>query len=508
MDIRKIASALHPLERKILPLLGTYHAIEPLVRTSKLKEVEVLRALQWLETKKAITITTEISQHINLDKNGIVYLKDKLPERRFLQALAEKELGISQIERKADITREELNVCLGMMQRRAAILLTKDKELRVKLTEQGKRFLTSQLPEEKILTLQYPLAVKTISPDDSRIIEGLLKRKNILKTEEHKHKTVQLTLLGTELLNSGVKDEHVIDQLTAEIIKNNSWKNKQFRAYDLGMNVPRQHTGKLQPYREFLEICRQKFIAMGFTESTGPIVEQEFWNMDALYMPQFHSARDIHDAYFVKQPTHTTLDPAILRAVKESHERGAGTGSTGWKYNFDLARTQRNILRSQDTANSARTLSSSDLKIPGKYFQIERCFRHDVIDATHLPDFDQVGGFVIEEGLNIRHLFGLLNSFAKEFAGIKETKIVPSYFPFTEPSCEIHGKHPDLGWIELGGAGMFRPEVVEPLVGKNISVIAWGLGVTRLAMFKLGTKDIRNLFSSDLQYLRNSPEVW
>ena len=97
--------------------------------------------------------------------------------------------------------------------------------------------------------------------------------------------------------------------------------------------------------------------------------------------------------------------------------------------------------------------------------------------------------------------------FAKEFAETDQIKIVPSYFPFTEPSAELFAKHPQLGWIELGGAGIFRPEVVVPLVGKNISVLAWGLGIDRLGMFKLGIKDIRDLFSHDISFLRNSKVI-
>ena len=132
-----------------------------------------------------------------------------------------------------------------------------------------------------------------------------------------------------------------------------------------------------------------------------------------------------------------------------------------------------------------------------------RCFRYDVIDATHLPDFNQTGGFVIGEGLNIKHLFGLLKMFGEEFAETDQIKIVPGYFPFTEPSAELHAKHPELGWVELAGSGIFRPEMLKPL-GIDVPVIAWGVGLDRLAMFKLGIKDIRDLFSHDLTFLRNS----
>jgi phenylalanyl-tRNA synthetase alpha chain len=149
-------------------------------------------------------------------------------------------------------------------------------------------------------------------------------------------------------------------------------------------------------------------------------------------------------------------------------------------------------------------LASKELQIPGRYFSIARCFRYDIVDATHLSDFFQTEGIVVEEGLNFSHLKGLLRMFAEEFAQTDQIKITPGYFPFTEPSAELHAKHPELGWIELGGSGIFRPEVVKPLVGREVPVLAWGIGIDRIAMFNLGIKDIRQLFSHDLQFLRNA----
>ena len=146
-------------------------------------------------------------------------------------------------------------------------------------------------------------------------------------------------------------------------------------------------------------------------------------------------------------------------------------------------------------------LASKDLKIPGKYFGITKCFRYDVIDATHLPDFYQTEGIVVEQGLSFGHLKGLLKMFAEEFAKSDTIKIRPAYFPFTEPSAELFAKHPDLGWVELGGAGVFRPELTAPL-GVKEPVIAWGMGVDRIGMFNLGIKDIRDLYSHDLDTLK------
>jgi len=227
-----------------------------------------------------------------------------------------------------------------------------------------------------------------------------------------------------------------------------------------------------------------------------------------LFMPQFHSARDIHQGYYVKEPKYAKdLPENVVKNVKAAHENGFGTGSKGWGYDFDVKRTHRHILRTQGTACSARMLASKDLKIPGKYYAIARCFRYDVVDATHLSDFFQTEGIVVEEGLNFRHLKGLLRMFAEEFAETYQIKIVPGYYPYTEPSASLYAKHPQLDWIELGGSGIFRPEMVKPLLGREVPVLAWGIGLDRLAMFKLGIKDIRQLFSHDLEFLRNAKVV-
>ena len=100
----------------------------------------------------------------------------------------------------------------------------------------------------------------------------------------------------------------------------------------------------------------------------------------------------------------------------------------------------------------------------------------------------------------------MLKQFAIEFAGATEVKFVPSYYPFTEPSCQLNAKHPTLGWMEIGGSGIFRPELTKPL-GIKQPVLAWGIGIERVAMLKLGIKDIRQLFSDDLNWLRQQKSV-
>jgi len=484
----KLVDSLSPLERKVIPFLKE-KKLSKIVEKSGLKDVEVMRALQWLENKELIKTKKEVKEIIELDVNGEKSIKNGLPEKRFLKEL-NKEKELSEIK---NLNKDEINVSLGLLKKRELIQLGK----KIKKLKDSDKIL--ELTEDFLKKL--PLDISKLKDEEKFVYEELKKRKGMIKERLVKERHVELTKLGEEISKQDLK-VNLIEALNSDMLVNGTWKGKRFRRYDVKINVPQIFGAKKQHYRRFLDEIRQKFMALGFSEMTGPLVETDFWNMDALFMPQFHSARDIHDAYYIKEPKYGKLDEKIVEKVKQAHENGFNTGSKGWQYKFDLKRTHRHLLRTQGTALSARTLANKDLEIPGKYFAIARCFRYDVIDATHLADFNQVEGIVVEKGLNIKHLFGLLEMFAREFAGAEEIKIMPGYFPFTEPSATLYAKHPEMGWLELGGSGIFRPEMTKPL-GVNIPVIAWGIGIDRIAMFKLGIKDIRELFSHDLNTLRN-----
>jgi phenylalanyl-tRNA synthetase alpha chain len=190
-----------------------------------------------------------------------------------------------------------------------------------------------------------------------------------------------------------------------------------------------------------------------------------------------------------------------VKNVKATHENGWQTGSKGWNYRFSIEETKKLILRSQGTALSARMLVNENLEIPGKYFSISRCYRPDIVDRTHLTEFNQIEGIVVGEELTFRDLLGVLKRFASDIAGAQKVRFRPDYFPFTEPSVELAAYKEDFGWIEFGGAGIFRPEMTLPL-GITVPVIAWGLGVNRIFMMKSGITDIRDLFTQNLEWLR------
>ncbi|MBS3112509.1 phenylalanine--tRNA ligase subunit alpha [Candidatus Woesearchaeota archaeon] len=503
-DIRKLAESLHPLERKIFPLLKICNRLSELVKKSELPEAGAMRALQWLQNKGLIIMHEDLKKRIELDKNGKEYALKGLPEQQLLETLqkAGKEVEMHKLQEYTGLSSQEIQIAIGTLKKQSLINLNKqgkDKILLSATTTEPKIF-----PEHKFLNfigVEGKENQEIIKHEDRVLMHALSQRKEIIKINLIKDRVVELTQLGHELQYIKLTD-NFLDKLTPNMLKTDEWKNKKFRRYDISLNVPKIYPGKRQHYRRFLDNVRQKFLAMGFTEMFGPIVESDFWDMDALFMPQFHSARDIHEAYYIKEPAIQQIDTQLIKNVKSAHEDGFNTSSKGWQYKFDAERTKRTLLRTQGTAASARMLASKDFKVPGKYFAIAKCFRYDVIDATHLPDFYQTEGIVADEGLNFQSLKGLLKMFAEEFAQTEQIKIKPAYFPFTEPSAELFAKHPEMGWIELGGSGIFRPEVIRPL-GIDVPVIAWGIGIDRVGMFNMKIDDIRELYTQDLNLLRN-----
>lgn len=295
--------------------------------------------------------------------------------------------------------------------------------------------------------------------------------------------------------------EEEVSQITPQMIISGKWKKVKFKPYNIKSKPRTLFPGKYHPYRHFHDHLREKLIALGFKEMKGPLIEQEFWNFDSLFAPQDHPAREDSDIFLIDSPTHGNLpNEAFVDNVKQTHEDGWITGSRGYKYRWDPKKAARLLLRPQGTAISARTLRK--VNPPEKYFSIAKCFRPDDIDATHGVEFYQVEGIVCDPTITFRDLLGILKVFAEDIAGATEVNFRPDYYPFTSPSVELSAKHPVLGRIEFGGAGIFRPEVVRPY-GVDYPVIAWGLGIDRLFMVKNQINDIRELLSQDLNWLRN-----
>jgi phenylalanyl-tRNA synthetase alpha chain len=213
----------------------------------------------------------------------------------------------------------------------------------------------------------------------------------------------------------------------------------------------------------------------------------------------------MQDTFYLKHPERLDLtkDEELVEKVRQVHENGWTTGSLGWRYKWSRAEAERALLRTHTTVNSVRYIAAHPTP-PFKVFTIGRLFRNEAMDSTHLPEFMQIEGIVCEKGANFDMLCGLLREFYKRM-GLPKIRIRPAYFPYTEPSLEVEVWWNDQ-WMELGGAGVFRPEVTHPL-GVKEPVLAWGLGFERMAMLVWGLKDIRDIYISDVDWLKGMPQI-
>ena len=434
-----------------------------------------------------------------LTEEGMEYKTRFLPEKGLLKFVG---AGIS-LEEVKQFPKAE--IAIGWAKKNNWIKIENDM---VELTEEGKQALFAKMPIEIALD-----DVKTRGRTDREEELKILISRGLI--EEVKEEKIEKKLgFFSRLLAAlfGRKKESVklpedsYAQLTPELIKTKRFRELKPKTYDVKAPAPKILPGKKQPYMQFIEDLRERLIGLGFEEMRGPLVETFFWNMDVLFMPQDHPARGIHDVLILKDPSSgRLLDKNLVAKVKATHEGGWVTESTGWGGTWNENEAEKLLLRSQTTSLSARTLYKHGDN-PGKYFTIDRIYRPEVINTSHLAEFDQCEGIVIGESLTFSHLLGFLKEIC-EALGIKNYKFKPAYFPFTSPSVELYVYHPKIGWFEGGGAGMMRPEVLRPLGIEKSQVLAWGLGIGRLAMLKMGVDDIRYLYSDDLQFLREIPLV-
>ncbi len=336
-----------------------------------------------------------------------------------------------------------------------------------------------------------------------KTIKRDLQKRQLAELVTQKMTTVIITPEGNRALDISVLQKDLIQDLTPSLLKSGQWKNRGFLPYNLRAPTSSLYPGKKHPYIEFIDRVKRILIGLGFQEAKGPLVELEFWNNDALFMPQDHVAREVHDMYHVKNPKGpgAILNRTVFEQVAKTHENGWKTGSTGWKYKYSFDIARRLVMRSQTTAVSVRYLIAHQ-QAPLRMFSIDRNFRPEKFDATHSAEFNQCEGIIGGEGLTLRDLMGYLRAIA-EAVGIKKLKFKPGFFPFTEPSIEGFIFIPGIGWKEALPGGIFRPEVTLPL-GITFPVLAWGIGIDRLAMAALGISDIRELVTRDLGWLRRA----
>ena len=506
-SIAELAAMLHPLERTVVPLLRNGITATALEQQSGMDGTEVLRALMWLEGKGVIQISTTAQKQMLLDANGARYAQLGLPEHRLLAALVQRSGNIQEIGKAAGLDAQEVGVSIGLLKSREAITLTVHSATP---TTVGKTLAILEWPEESLLRR---LAKGEQPAEGERVlVEALRKRRQILREEVRKTKTVQLTDLGRALQAQGIPQGEVLDQLTPEMLRSGEWRGKAYRRYDVESRVPHLSGGKRHFVNQAVQYIRQIWLELGFQEMTGNLTHTAFWDLDALFVPQDHPARQMQDTFYLKDAKQGDkilrgkIPAALAKKIKAIHEHGGDTGSTGWGGIWNPDEAAKVLLRTHTTVLSAQTLAklkSSDL--PAKFFAVSPVFRNEALDWKHLFEFHQVDGIVIDPDANFSHLKGYLRTFYQKM-GYPNVRLRPAHFPYTEPSVEIEAFHPvKKQWVELGGAGIFRPEMVKPLLGMDIPVLAWGLGMGRIIAGQYGIVDIRDLNRNDLKQLREMP---
>ncbi|ROT36785.1 phenylalanyl-tRNA synthetase alpha chain [Sodiomyces alkalinus F11] len=356
---------------------------------------------------------------------------------------------------------------------------------------------------------------------EPKIISELKKRK-LVKTQ----KVISFKIRKGPEFALEIKKEET--DLTVDMITSGAWKTADFKPYNFKALGAVQNAGALHPLNKVRHEFRQIFFEMGFEEMpTNRYVETGFWNFDALYVPQQHPARDLQDTFYVADPKvggkpgpESADDQADYAAywdnVKQVHQDGK-YGSIGYRYPWAGEEAQKLVLRTHTTAISAAMLHKLASKKgpdgrppPARYFSIDRVFRNETVDATHLAEFHQVEGVIADYGLTLGGLMEFMEIFFNKM-GITDLKFKPAYNPYTEPSMEIFSYHKGLKkLVEIGNSGMFRPEMLETMgLPKDMRVYGWGLSLERPTMIKYGISNIRELLGHkvDLNFIERNPAV-
>ncbi|MFH1327032.1 MAG: phenylalanine--tRNA ligase subunit alpha [archaeon] len=496
MDIKKIIESLSPNERKILPYLE--EKIEDICKKTNLDKTSIIRSLEYLQNKKIVDLTQEKKKTIEIGVNGALYRKKYLPERRLLNLLGEKRiLSLKDAQKLSSLSDDEFKASIGALKKKAMIELKNEKII----LSAAKEEITKKSQEEIFIEI-LPIEYESLSPEQICALKSLQNRKNIIEIKEDKILKIQITPLGKKIINSKIKEQELIEQITSETLKkDSSWKRKKFRRYDISSPVPLIYGGKRHFVNQATDYARKIWTDMGFKEMSGDLIQSSFWNFDTLFTPQDHPVREMQDTFFINKKIDLP-DKKLVEIVKKTHEKGIA-GSKGWQYKWGEEEAKKLVLRTHTTCLSAQTLFQLKPKdLPQKFFAIGKCFRNETVDWSHGFEFNQSEGIVVDKNANFRHLLGYLKKFYEKM-GFEKIRFTPAYFPYTEPSLEIHTWHPEKKvWLELGGAGIFRPEITLSLFGEIIPVLAWGPGFDRILMDYYNIKDLRELYKNDLDQLK------
>ncbi|KAI4378510.1 hypothetical protein MLD38_015979 [Melastoma candidum] len=474
--------------------------------------------LSYLESHDEIIDSGEFAEQLKLDHNEVVNSIKSLHGFRYIEA--------QDIKRETWVLTEEGKTYAVTGSPEVQLFLAipvegiSREELQSKLDNSVFKIGAAQAGKNKWVEMGKQVSRKVAHVED-RVKDLLLQIKNGEVIAQEDVKALKARKLITPQIwkgysvkrgpNYAPKRKKVATDLTRENLQRGDWKDLEFKEYNFSAKGPPAECGHLHPLLKVRQQLKNIFLQMGFEEMpTNNFVESSFWNFDALFQPQQHPARDSHDTFFLQDPSTTReLPEDYVQRVRTVHELG-GYGSRGYGYDWKREEANKNLLRTHTTAVSSRMLYSLAQKpfAPKKYFSIDRVFRNEAVDRTHLAEFHQIEGLVCDRGLTLGDLIGVLDDFFSRL-GMSNLRFKPAYNPYTEPSMEIFSYHEGLKkWVEIGNSGMFRPEMLLPMgLPEDVRVIAWGLSLERPTMILYGIDNIRDLFGHkvDLGLIKKNP---
>jgi len=470
-----LSQVLHDIEKQIINVLQSDPDLteEKISQETKLSMDQIRRGVEWLRQKKLADVSESINISLSLGKNGLVALKNGLPERRLVTLVQDGPKTFDEI--RSSLHGFDFNAAISNAKKNDWINIEKtDTGSKISLKDpdavvpHDSELIISRLGERTIISTEFdntPLAEP---------LKSLMERPDFIIADEEKTKTVSLTETG----------------------KNIDLEKLDSGAIDVEADVPHVHAARIHPLKDTINEIRETFVHLGFTEIMGNLSQSSFWNFDALFTPQDHPARELQDTFYLKGLNAKQLaTPTQIKNVSNAHKKG-------WRYYWDIQEAKKMVLRTHTTCVTIKYLAD---KKPdeARIFSLGRVFRNEKVSYKHLVEFNQVEGIVVGKHITLRDLMGIQKEFYRKI-GLTKVKFWPTFFPYTEPSLQSMVYNERLGkWIELFGMGIFRPEVTKPL-GITKPVLAWGGGIERIAMLKFGLDDVREFYNNNLSWLRTA----
>ncbi|SMO58636.1 phenylalanine--tRNA ligase subunit alpha [Halorubrum cibi] len=443
--------------------------------------------------------TTEIAE---LTDEGREYVAEGLPETRLYRAAVDAgavdgAVSMGEVIGRADLAGPEVDIALANLPRKGFGTIDSGE-----LTVDPDADPDADPEAAALATLSDGGSV-----DDESVLDRLASR-GLVDLAERTTRAVTLTDAGVDALMEGVEAAETVGQVTPDLLASGEWADVEFAEYNVEADAPAVEGGRKHVLRRTADRVKDVLVGMGFQEMEGPHADSDFWINDCLFMPQDHPARTHWDRFALDVEPMEDIPEALIDRVETAHRDGWGEDGDGYHSPWSEEFAREVALRGHTTSLSMRYLSGyagAELEPPQRYFSVEKVYRNDTLDPTHLLEFFQIEGWVMAEDLSVRDLMGTFEEFYRQF-GITDIRFKPHYNPYTEPSFELFGDHPETGEeIEIGNSGIFREEVTGPL-GVDCDVMAWGLALERLAMLTTGAEDIRDLHGTlaDIDFLRNA----